>query len=86
MTDLEKKFYNMEKLNEVATSQQEKRTKLNITEAYRQFIVELLDDVSSIQALKFVYTYLQAHIRRTEKEKAILRAQYEDKEQGDTAI
>lgn len=63
----------------VAASQPDKKTAVNTEGAYRQFILELLDDVSSIKTLRFVYSYLQVHIRRKEELKAIVRTQYEEK-------
>ncbi|MFG6321991.1 MAG: hypothetical protein K1W41_10785 [Lachnospiraceae bacterium] len=50
---------------------------------YKQQIIDMLDETDSIQALKFIYGYLIAHIRRMKESRAILHDQYDEVQQGD---
>lgn len=60
-----------------ATSQQGKE-ELDPAGLYRQYITELLEDVNNLRTLRFIYSFLQAHIRQNEELKRIVRSQYHE--------
>lgn len=60
-----------------ATSQQGKE-ELDPAGLYRQYITELLEDVNNLRTLRFIYSFLQAHIRRNEELKRIVQSQYQE--------
>lgn len=61
----------------VATLQPE-GNQADIAGSYKEFIIDLLEDVSSIKALKFIYSYLQVHIRKKGKLQNIVQSQYQE--------
>ena len=61
----------------VATSQQGKE-ELDPAGLYRQYITELLEDVNNLRTLRFIYSFLQPHIRRNEEFKGIVHSQYKE--------
>lgn len=62
----------------VATSQQD--SFLDPAESYKLYIAELLQDVNNLKVLRFIYSFLQTHIKRNEELKRIVQHQ----EEGET--